>query len=130
MDFLSEPVADPDLPASHLPFSPAWRVGDLLLVSGQASVDRSGAIVEDGFEGQMRRSLENLGAILEGAGSSLAHVVQTRNYLRRDDDLDAFNAIYRETFRAPFPARTTLTGCPGAPLLYAIDFMAVVPHRG
>ena len=29
----------PDTPVSHLPFSPAVRVGDLIFVSGQASVD-------------------------------------------------------------------------------------------
>jgi 2-iminobutanoate/2-iminopropanoate deaminase len=48
-----------DTPVSHLPFSPATRVGDLIFVSGQASVDATGKIVPDTL-GEMRRSIENL----------------------------------------------------------------------
>src|SRR5690606_17552246 len=61
---------------SHLPFSPAFIAGDLMFVSGQASVDRdTGAIVSGSFEEEMRRSIENLRAILEAGGLSLDHVV-------------------------------------------------------
>lgn len=115
-----------DIPRSHLPFSPVTKVGDLLFVSGQASVDKTGKIVSDSFEGEMRRSIENLKAILEAAGSDLAHVVQTRNYVRDDADLADFNRIYRDYFTAPYPARTTITNCLGAALRYEIDCMAVV----
>jgi 2-iminobutanoate/2-iminopropanoate deaminase len=115
-----------DIPRSHLPFSPVTKVGELLFVSGQASVDKTGKIVSDSFEGEMRRSIENLKAILEAAGSDLAHVVQTRNYVRDDADLADFNRIYRDYFTAPYPARTTITNCLGAALRYEIDCMAVV----
>jgi 2-iminobutanoate/2-iminopropanoate deaminase len=84
-----------DTPVSHLPFSPATRVGELIFVSGQASVDTTGRIISDTFEGEMRRSIENLARVLRDAGSDLAHVVQTRNYVRDADDLPAFNLIYR-----------------------------------
>lgn len=115
-----------DVPRSHLPFSPVTKVGELLFVSGQASVDKTGKIVSDSFEGEMRRSIENLKAILEAAGSDLQHVVQTRNYVRDDADIPEFNRIYREYFTAPYPARTTITNCLGAALRYEIDCMAVV----
>jgi len=115
-----------DIPRSHLPFSPVTKVGELLFVSGQASVDKTGKIVSDSFEGEMRRSIENLKAILEAAGSDLKHVVQTRNYVRDDADIPEFNRIYREYFSAPYPARTTITNCLGAALRYEIDCMAVV----
>ena len=117
--------ASPDMPRSHLPFSPAVKVGDLLFVSGQASVDKAGEIIHDTFEGEVRRSIENLRAVLEQAGSDLAHVVQTRNYVRDDESLARFNEIYREYFSEPFPARTTITRCLGS-LLYEIDCVAVV----
>lgn len=120
--------ADPDTPRSHLPFSPATRVGDLIFVSGQASVDQTGKIVSDSFEGEMRRSIENLRKVLEAAGSDLAHVVQTRNYVRDDGDVAEFNKLYTEYFKAPFPARTTLTRCLGS-LLYEIDCIAVVKKK-
>jgi len=121
-----EYLSSPDMPTSHLPFSPAVRVGELLFVSGQASVDRSGAIIAGTFEQEMRRSLENLSAILSAAGSSLAQVVQTRNYVRDASDLAAFNRIYRDYFQAPYPARTTITNCLNEQLRYEIDCVAAV----
>lgn len=121
-----EHVSNPDMPTSHLPFSPAVRVGELLFVSGQASVDRSGAIISGTFEQEMRRSLENLSAVLTLAGSGLQHVVQTRNYVRDACDLEAYNRLYREYFRQPYPARTTITNCLNEELRYEIDCVAVV----
>ena len=97
---------DASTPTSHLPFSPCVQVGELLFVSGQASVDEKGAIVGDSFEGEFRRSVENLRKVLESAGSDLQHVVQTRNYVRDAVDVPLFNQLYREYFSAPFPART------------------------
>jgi len=118
----------PDTPRSHLPFSPATKVGDLIFVSGQASVDTTGKIVSDSFEGEMRRSIENLRKVLEDSGSDLAHVVQTRNYVRDDVDLALYNQIYPEYFKAPYPARTTITNCLGAALRYEIDCIAMAKN--
>lgn len=114
-----------DTPTSHLPFSPCVVVGDLIFVSGQASVDAKGAIVNDSFEGEFRRSLENLRKVLEAAGSDLEHVVQTRNYVDSVSDLPLFNQLYREIFKAPYPARTTITNCLSGMLKYEIEAVAV-----
>lgn len=120
---------DASTPTSHLPFSPCVRVGELLFVSGQASVDETGAIVSDTFEGEFRRSVENLRKVLESAGSDLNHVVQTRNYVRDPEDLPLYNALYREYFSAPFPARTTITHCLPAALRFEIEAVAVPVAR-
>ena len=117
---------DANTPTSHLPFSPVVRVGDVLYISGQASVDKAGKIVGDSFEGEFRRSVENLRAVLESAGSDLEHVVQTRNYVRDAEDVPLYNQLYREYFKAPFPARTTITNCLPATLRYEIECVAVV----
>lgn len=122
---ISYPSA-PGTTRSHLPYSPVVRVGDLLFVSGQASVDAGGQIVADSFEGEMRRAVANLERILRDAGSDLAHVVQTRNYVRDPADLAAYNRLYRELFQEPFPARTTLTHCLPETLRYEIECIAVV----
>lgn len=119
----------PDTPHSHLPFSPATRVGDLVFVSGQASVDDSGAIVSDDFEGQMRRSIINLERVLKAAGSDLAHVVRTQNYVRDAKDLPTFNRLYTEYFTKPYPARTTITNCLTEALAYEIDCIAVARNQ-
>jgi 2-iminobutanoate/2-iminopropanoate deaminase len=118
---------DPDTPTSHLPISPSEVVGELNFVSGQASVDETGKIISESFEGEFRRSVENLRKVLEAAGSDLAHVVQTRNYVRDAVDVPLFNTLYREYFSAPFPARTTITNCLPPSLRYEIEAVAV--HR-
>jgi len=115
----------PDTPVSHLPFSPAVQVGNMVFVSGQASVDATGKIVSDTFEGEFRRSVENLRKVLQSAGADLADVVQTRNYVRDADDVPLFNRLYKEYFSAPYPARTTITGCLSPALRFELECIAV-----
>jgi len=112
-------------PVSHLPFSPAVVVGELIFVSGQASVDREGNIVPGTFEEEFRRSLENLIQVLHDAGSDLAHVVQTRNYLRDPGNGAIYQQLYKEYFKPPYPARTTITNCLPPTLHYEIECVAV-----
>ena len=115
-----------DTPTSHLPVSPAVKVGNLLFISGQASVDVTGKIIPDTFEGEVRRSIENLKKVLEDVGSDLAHVVQTRNFVRDPENLPIYQEIYKEYFKQPYPARTTITHCLGKNLQYEIECIAVV----
>ena len=110
-----------NIPASHLPFSPGIISGGHLFVSGQASVDDKGAIVTDTFEGECRRSFENLKRIVEAAGATFDDVVQVRAYVGKQEYLAEFNAIYREYFKEPYAARTTLIGCLGDLLKFEVD---------
>ncbi|WP_138993249.1 RidA family protein [Larkinella sp. C7] len=119
-------VSGENIPKSHLPFSPGIVSGDYLFVSGQASVDDTGAIVNDTFEGECRRSFENLKRIVEAAGASLDDAVQVRNYVGKQEYLAEFNAIYRDYFSAPYPARTTLIGCLGDLLKFEVDVVIYV----
>ena len=114
-----------DTPRSSLPFSPSVCFGDLIFISGQASVDATGQIVSDTFEGEFRRSIENVAKVLEAAGSDLRHVIQTRNYVRDAADVILYNQIYREYFSEPFPTRTTITNCLPPTLRYEIEVVAV-----
>jgi len=116
---------DRDTPVSHLPFSPCVRVGHLVFVSGQASVDATGKIIPDTFEGEFRRSVENLRKVLKTAGCDLSDVVQTRNYIRDPANGPLYNELYREYFKAPLPARTTITNCLPPTLHYEIECVAV-----
>jgi 2-iminobutanoate/2-iminopropanoate deaminase len=128
MSLIEYPRA-PDTPVSHLPFSPVTAYGDLLFVSGQASVDATGKLVPGDFESEFRRSLENLRKILEDSGSDLSLVLQTRNYVRDPDHVGLFNQLYREYFKAPYPARTTITHCLPVALHYEIECIAVRRSR-
>lgn len=121
-------ISGKGVPGSHLPFSPALRAGSLLFISGQASVDGEGKLLPGTFDQECRRSFDNLRKILEAAGLGLGDVVQVRNYVGRQEDLDAFNKIYREYFTQPYPARTTLIGCLGNVLKFEVDAIAITDH--
>ena len=125
MSFAPEYPTLPGTPRSHLPFSPCVKAGPFVFVSGQASVDATGKIVVDTFEGEMRRSMENLKAILAAAGCSLADVVQVRGYVDDPRDVARYNELYREYFADPWPARTTITSCFAGALKFEIDCVAV-----
>lgn len=121
-----EIVRGPDVPTSHLPFSPAIKAGGFVFVSGQASVDaKTGQIISDSFENELRRTMDNLKRILAAAGADLKHVVQVRSYVKDANDLPEYNRLYREYFTEPFPARTTITDCLGK-VLFEIDVVAYV----
>ena len=112
------------VPASSLPFSPATRAGGFVFVSGQASVDDSGQIISDTFESEMRRSFENVKKVLSGAGLGLGDVVRVSSYVRDTADLPEYNRIYREIFREPYPARTTIVNCLPDTIRYEVDVVA------
>ncbi|HEX7755031.1 MAG TPA: RidA family protein [Niabella sp.] len=121
MSIQKEMLSGAAIPKSHLPFSPAIKSGDFLFISGQASVDEEGKIITGSFEEECRRSFDNLKKIVEGAGLTMDHIVQVRNYVAAQEDLAQFNEIYRTYFSAPFPARTTLIGCLGTLLKFEVE---------
>jgi 2-iminobutanoate/2-iminopropanoate deaminase len=121
-------IVPPETEHLPLPFSPAIRSGDLVFVSGQASVDESGGIVNGTFAEEMRRSMRNLERVLAAAGCGLEDVVQVRAYVHDPSDLGEYNELYREFFSPPLPARTTLTSCLG-PVKFEVDAVARLQSR-
>ena len=122
-----EVIESGDVPLSNLPFSPAVRAGDFIFVSGQASVDDSGAYVEDDFAGELRRSMRNVERIVAAAGGSMDDVVQVRCYLGDMSYRGEFNELYPQYFSSPLPARTTTAGGIGQ-LKFEADVVAYVPR--
>ena len=121
-----EAVNSGNMPLSHLPFSPAVRAGDLVFVSGQASVDDTGAYVEDDFAGEMGRAMSNIERIVSAVGGSMDDVVQVRCYLGDMSYRDEFNTLYPQYFDPPLPARTTTAGGIGQ-LKFEADVVVYVP---
>lgn len=121
---LNSTSAGSPVPRSALPFSPSVSAGGFVFVSGQASVDGRGGIVNDSFEGEMRRSIGNVAAILHANGMALRDVVRVRSYVGRQEDLAEYNRVYCEFFTPPYPARTTLIGVLGSLLKFEIDVTA------
>lgn len=92
-----------------LPFSEAVRVGDMLYLAGQIGTDASGAVVAGGVEAETRQTLENIRAVLERHGSSLARVVKcTVMLVDLPTSYAPMNGVYRTFFAAErMPARST-----------------------
>ena len=91
------------------PYSQAVRAGNLLFVAGQGALDsRTGQVRRESIQAETRQVLENVKAILEASGASLAAVAKTTCYLADMNDFQAFNAVYAEYFPQDPPARTTI----------------------
>lgn len=96
-------------PAAIGPYSQAIASGQLVFASGQIALDpATGQLVEGDVRAQTRRALENLSAVLQAAGSSLAQVVKTTVFLTTMGDFAAMNEVYGEFFAGDPPARSTI----------------------
>lgn len=96
-------------PAAIGPYSQAVRVGNLVFCSGQVALDpKTQQMVEGGIEAEARQVLENLKAVIEASGLTLAHVVKTTVYLADFDDYAVVNRIYAEYFTGDAPARAAV----------------------
>lgn len=105
-------IATNGAPAAIGPYSQGVRVGNLVFTAGQIALDpATQQVVASGITEQTTRVLENLKAILEEAGTSLANVVKTTVYLTDMKDFADMNAVYA-AYLAPEsvkpPARTTV----------------------
>ncbi|HEU5350288.1 MAG TPA: RidA family protein [Terracidiphilus sp.] len=116
-------------PAAIGPYSQAIRAANLVFTAGQIPLDpASGKVVSGGISEQTTRVLENLKAILESAGSSLANVVKATVYLKDMGDFAAMNAVYDGYMASDEmipPARTTVEVARlPRDVLVEIDFVA------
>jgi len=91
------------------PYSQAVAAGGAVYLSGQVGLDpKSGELVAGGLEAEARRAFDNLGAVAEAAGSSLAAAVRVTVYLTDLAQFAVANRIMQEYFREPYPARVTI----------------------
>ena len=109
--------------------STAVRWGDLLFLSGRAPIDTTTMeVVSDDFETQARDVLRQVGESLSEAGSSFEHVLRVQCYLLRAVDFATWNRVWKETFPAPRPVRTTIVTdftVPG--MLIEVEVTAGIP---
>ena len=105
-------IATNAAPAAIGPYSQGIRSGNLVFTAGQIALDPgTQKLVEGGITEQTTRVLENLKAILEAAGTSMARAVKATVYLKDFNDFAAMNAVYGAYLAADGvipPARTTV----------------------
>ncbi|RRD46580.1 RidA family protein [Tessaracoccus sp. OH4464_COT-324] len=90
------------------PYSQAVRAGDFLFASGQIPLTPDGVLVEGDAATQATQCLDNVAAVLDAAGLTLANVVKVTVFLTSMADFAAVNEVYAERFSAPFPARSAV----------------------
>lgn len=106
------------------PYSQGIRAGCFIFVAGQTPYDpATGKISGETIEEQTQRVLENVKAILEEGGSSLADVVKTTVHLSDLSLFARFNPVYGQYFPDPKPVRTTVGSQLGG-FLVEIDVIA------
>jgi 2-iminobutanoate/2-iminopropanoate deaminase len=104
-----ERLSPPGVPIPRGPYSPAVKAGGFVYVSGQVAIDTSTNQLSLGdIAHETRLVLNNVKAILEGAGAALAQVIKCNVYLSNGEDFAAMNAVYAEFFGEHKPARSTV----------------------
>ncbi|MCT8978262.1 RidA family protein [Clostridium sp. CX1] len=94
-------------PAALGPYSQAVKVGNFVFTSGQIPLDpATGELVSGDVKKAAERSLENIKAILEEAGTSLDKVVKTTVFVKDMGDFAAVNEVYAKYFDKDMPARS------------------------
>ncbi|MET0330273.1 MAG: RidA family protein [Dyella sp.] len=102
-------VSTAQAPAAIGPYSQAVRAGDTVYFSGQIPLDpATGALVEGDITAQTRRVFDNLTAVAQAAGGSLAQIVRVGIYVTDLKHFAEVNAVMAEYFQAPYPARSTI----------------------
>lgn len=100
-------ICTKNAPAAVGPYSQAIDCGDFVFLSGQIPlVPETGLVADGGLEAQAHQMFANIQAVLAEAGMSLSNVVKTTVFMTDLSQFAAFNAIYAEYFKAPYPARS------------------------
>ena len=106
---MKEQVATKDAPAAIGPYSQAVRAGSTVYLSGQIPLNPATMELAKGdIRAQTRQVFDNLVAVSEAAGGSLANAVRLTIYLTDLANFPVVNEIMAEYCKEPYPARVTI----------------------
>ncbi len=106
---MKEIITAPNAPKAAGPYSSGVRLNGIVFLSGQIPLDpKTGQLVTGSIEDQTSRVIENLQAVLQGAGLTLDHVVKTTVFLKDMNNFARMNEVYAKYFGATPPARSTV----------------------
>lgn len=104
-----EPIHTSRAPAAIGPYSQGIRAGNTIYLSGQIPLDPSTKeLVKGDIRAQTRQVFENLAAVAEAAGGSLANAARLTIYLTDLAHFSVVNEVMAEFCTEPYPARVTI----------------------
>jgi 2-iminobutanoate/2-iminopropanoate deaminase len=86
--------------------SPGTRVGDIVYTSGQLGTARDAP--DSTIQTQTKKALENVKAVVEAGGSTMANVLKCTVFLTDVKDFAGMNSVYSTFFPKEPPARSTV----------------------
>ena len=90
-------------------YSQAVRSGNTVYMSGQIPlIPESMELVDGDMEAQIRQVFDNLSAVAEAAGGSLADVVKLNVFLHDLGHFAIVNEVMAGYFQPPYPARAAV----------------------
>jgi reactive intermediate/imine deaminase len=89
-------------------YSQAVKVGDTVYLSGQIGLDPASMEMVEGIDAQVRRVFDNLSAVAQAAGGSLADIAKLNIFLTDLGHFALVNSIMAEYFKEPYPARAAV----------------------
>jgi len=120
-----DPVHTDNAPAAIGTYSQAVRAAGTVYLSGQIPLDPETMELVDGIERQIRQVLDNIDAVAQAAGGTLADVVKLTVYLVDLGDFPTVNEIMAEYFDEPYPARAAI-GVAELPKGAAVEMDAIL----
>jgi 2-iminobutanoate/2-iminopropanoate deaminase len=86
--------------------TPGIRVGDILYTSGQLGMSRD--MPDSTIQTQTKKVMENIKAVVEAGGSTMANVLKCTVFLTDVKDFGGMNSVYSTFFPKEPPARSTV----------------------
>ena len=104
-----EIIATDKAPKAIGTYSQAIKVGTTVYLSGQIPlVPETMEMVDGDMETQIRRVFDNLTAVAEAAGGSLADIAKLNIFLTDLSNFPQVNEVMAEYFQQPYPARAAI----------------------
>lgn len=118
-------ISTDQAPAAIGPYSQAVKAGHLVFLSGQIPLHPQQMVLVTGMEAQIRQVFDNLAAVAEAAGGSLADVVKLTVYLTDLNHFALVNQVMEAYFQPPYPARAAI-GVAALPKGAAVEMDAIM----
>ena len=115
-----------DAPQAIGTYSQAVKVDNTVYISGQIPLDPANMeVVDGGIEAEIKRVFDNLQAVAEASGGSLADVVKLNIFLTDLTNFPTVNEIMATYFQQPYPARAAI-GVASLPKGVGVEMDAVL----